>query len=77
MEREPSPGVVKWFNAAKGYGMVTAQPDDGGGDYFVHHSAIKMDDYRSLYEGESVSFLPCVGTKGRYAEDVTPTGRTV
>ncbi len=46
-------GTVKWFNADKGYGFIAV---DGGRDVFVHFSAIKMDGYRSLAEGQRVEF---------------------
>ena len=45
-------GIVKWFNNAKGYGFVT--PDDGEQDVFVHFSAIEMEGYRTLKEGQRV-----------------------
>ena len=47
-------GVVKWFNAAKGYGFI--QPDDGGKDVFVHVSAVERAGLRGLNEGQKVSF---------------------
>jgi cold shock protein len=46
-------GTVKWFNADKGYGFIAV---DGGRDVFVHFSAIQMDGYRSLEEGQRVEF---------------------
>ena len=58
-------GVVKWFNNAKGYGFVT--PDDGEKDIFVHFSAIEMDGYRTLKEGERVQFEIGDGPKGLHA----------
>ncbi|MFO7778193.1 MAG: cold-shock protein, partial [Nitriliruptoraceae bacterium] len=47
-------GTVKWFNADKGYGFI--QPEDGGDDLFVHFSAIQSDGYKSLDDGQRVSF---------------------
>jgi CspA family cold shock protein len=47
-------GTVKWFNDAKGFGFIT--PENGEKDCFVHHSAIKMDGFRSLSEGDRVEF---------------------
>jgi len=61
-------GVVKWFNAAKGYGFIQRQ---SGEDVFVHFSAIQMDGYKSLNEGEAVEFELRQGPKGYQAENVT------
>src|ERR1044072_4873515 len=47
-------GTVKWFNDAKGYGFIT--PDDGGEDLFAHFSAIQMNGFKTLKEGQKVSF---------------------
>lgn len=58
-------GVVKWFNNAKGYGFVT--PDEGEQDIFVHFSAIEMDGYRTLKEGQRVQFEVEEGPKGLHA----------
>ena len=63
-------GTVKWFNAEKGYGFI-AQPD-GGDDVFVHHSAIQMNGYRTLEEGQAVEFEIKDGPKGLQAVDVRP-----
>ncbi|WP_375389720.1 cold-shock protein [uncultured Amnibacterium sp.] len=63
-------GVVKWFNAEKGYGFITV--DDGGQDVFVHYSAIEMNGYRSLAEGQRVEFEVGTGAKGPQAEGVKP-----
>jgi len=60
-------GVVKWFNAAKGYGFIQRQSGD---DVFVHYSAIQGDGYRSLDEGEKVSFEVKEGPKGLQAANV-------
>ena len=66
MSREQ--GVVKWFNAAKGYGFIQRQ---SGEDVFVHFSAIQMDGYKSLNEGQHVEFEVRQGPKGFQAENVT------
>jgi CspA family cold shock protein len=61
-------GVVKWFSDDKGFGFIT--PDDGGGDAFVHFSAIKGDGFRTLAEGAKVEFELGQGQKGPQAQDV-------
>ena len=61
-------GTVKWFNASKGYGFIQRQT---GEDVFVHFSAIQMDGYKSLNEGQSVEFEVKKGPKGLQAENVT------
>jgi cold shock protein len=63
-------GTVKWFNSEKGYGFIS-QPD-GGADVFVHHTAIQMNGYRVLEEGQSVDFEVEEGPKGLMAKDVRP-----
>ncbi|BDD86615.1 cold-shock protein [Desulfofustis limnaeus] len=60
-------GTVKWFNDAKGFGFIAQQ---GGGDVFVHHSAIRADGFKSLDEGASVTFDVVDGPKGPAAANV-------
>ena len=62
-------GSVKWFNAEKGFGFI--EVDGGEPDVFVHHSAIQMDGYRSLTEGQRVQFEVVQGDKGLQASNVT------
>lgn len=61
-------GTVKWFNDAKGFGFI--QLDTGGADVFVHHTAIQMDGYRSLDEGQRVELEVEKGPKGLQARNV-------
>ena len=61
-------GTVKWFNDAKGYGFVT--PDDGGEDLFAHFSAIQMNGFKTLKEGQKVSFEVTQGPKGKQASNI-------
>jgi CspA family cold shock protein len=60
-------GTVKWFNASKGFGFIE---QDNGKDVFVHHSAIQGEGYKSLDEGQRVSFDIVQGPKGPAAENV-------
>lgn len=61
-------GTVKWFNNAKGYGFVT--PDQGEQDIFIHFSAISMDGYKTLKEGQKVQFELEEGPKGLHAANL-------
>ena len=61
-------GTVKWFNESKGYGFISQ--DDGGKDVFVHFSAIQGDGFRTLKEGQPVSFDVESGPKGPQASNV-------
>jgi CspA family cold shock protein len=61
-------GKVKWFNDQKGYGFITRE---GGQDVFVHHSAIQMEGFRTLAEGDNVSYEIQEGGKGLQAVNVT------
>jgi CspA family cold shock protein len=61
-------GTVKWFSDSKGFGFIT--PDEGDKDVFVHHTGIKMDGFRTLTEGERVSFDVESGPKGLQAGNV-------
>ena len=63
-------GTVKWFNDAKGYGFIT--PDDGGEDLFAHFSAIKMDGFKTLKQGQRVTFDLKEGEKGKQTDNIKP-----
>jgi CspA family cold shock protein len=65
-----STGTVKWFNDAKGFGFIT--PEDGGKDLFVHFSAIQGSGFKSLKEGQKVTFEVGQGPKGPSANNVRP-----
>ena len=62
-----SEGTVKWFNESKGFGFIQ---QEGGKDLFVHHSAIQGEGFKSLAEGDRVSFDIVAGQKGPAAENV-------
>ncbi len=64
-------GKVKWFNTRKGYGFIST---DDGKDIFVHYSNIAADGYKTLAEGDPVTFDVVDGEKGPRAENVVPTG---
>jgi len=61
-------GKVKWFNESKGFGFI--EQDEGGGDVFVHFSAITGEGFKTLAEGDAVSFNVVKGPKGLQAENV-------
>ena len=60
-------GTVKWFNAEKGYGFIT---DEQGNDIFAHYSAIKGEGYRTLDNGDQVTFSVVDGDRGPQAADI-------
>lgn len=61
-------GTVKWFNAQKGFGFIS---DESGNDVFVHFSALEMDGFKVLEEGDAVQFEVVEGGKGPQAANVT------
>ena len=61
-------GTVKWFNDAKGFGFI--QPEHGGEDVFAHFSAIQMDGFRTLRQGERVDYELVQGPKGQLAQNI-------
>ena len=63
-----SSGTVKWFSDAKGYGFITQ--DDGAPDVFVHHTAIQAEGFKSLSEGDKVTYDVGQGAKGPQASNV-------
>ncbi len=62
-------GTVKWFNGEKGYGFI--EPDDGSEDVFVHYSGIAGSGFRSLEEGDKVTYETARGKKGMQAQNVS------
>lgn len=66
--KEMQQGTVKWFNAKKGYGFIS---DAEGNDVFVHFSALNMDGFKELKDGEKVEFEVTEGAKGPQAANVT------
>lgn len=68
-ERSMAEGTVKWFNPRKGYGFIA---DKEGRDIFVHYASISGEGYKTLNEGETVSFDVVEGEKGLRAENVIP-----
>jgi len=63
-------GTVKWFNDSKGFGFIT--PEDGGDDLFAHFSAIQGQGFKTLAEGQRVSFDVTSGPKGKQASNIRP-----
>lgn len=70
LETTMATGTVKWFNDSKGFGFIT--PDDGGEDLFAHFSEVKGQGFKSLQEGQKVSFEVKQGPKGKQAANITP-----
>ncbi len=67
-------GTVKWFNDAKGFGFI--QPDGGGADAFAHFSAIQMEGFKTLKEGQRVEFELTQGAKGLMAANIQASSTT-
>lgn len=65
-------GIVKWFNDAKGFGFIT--PDEGGEDLFAHFSSVQTQGFKTLKEGQKVSFDVVQGPKGKQASNIHPEG---
>ncbi len=63
-------GTVKWFNESKGFGFIT--PEGGGEDLFAHFSAIQTQGFKTLKEGQPVSFDVTTGPKGKQASNIRP-----
>ena len=64
-------GTVKWFNDAKGFGFIT--PDEGGEDLFAHFSSVQANGFKSLKEGQKVTFDVVQGPKGKQASNIRQT----
>src|ERR1035438_3970928 len=69
-ECQMASGTVKWFNDAKGFGFIT--PDDGSADLFAHYSAIASSGFKSLQEGQKVTYEAVKGPKGMQASNIQP-----
>jgi len=65
-------GTVKWFNDTKGYGFIS--PDDGGDDLFAHFSEIQADGFKTLQDGQKVTFDVTQGKKGLQAANIKISG---
>ena len=65
-------GTVKWFNDAKGFGFIT--PDEGGEDLFAHFSSVQTQGFKTLKEGQKVSFDVVQGPKDKQASNIHPEG---
>ena len=65
-------GTVKWFNDAKGFGFIT--PDEGGEDLVAHFSSVQTQGFKTLKEGQKVSFDVVQGPKGKQASNIHPEG---
>jgi CspA family cold shock protein len=63
-------GIVKWFNDSKGFGFIT--PDDGGKDLFAHFSAVEGSGFKTLKEGQRVTYVAGTGAKGPQATSIRP-----
>ena len=63
-------GIVKWFNDAKGFGFIT--PDEGGDDLFAPFSAFEIEGFKTLKEGQKVTFEVVTGPKGKQAAHIKP-----
>lgn len=71
-EFEMATGTVKWFNDTKGYGFIS--PEDGGDDLFAHFSEIQAEGFKTLQDGQKVSFEVTQGKKGLQASNIKVVG---